>query len=171
MTTTTPPARSPNVCSHANNTGATLGRMNSPGMRRRTGMPLCLPSSMGTGASSGGTSFTGGNRSTARDPSCLNPCPGSGSRKEQLFVCPRQTETAAVDRHPDRHTDRPTRLRLPPQETSLSSASHVTFSRIWLGGLLLCSRAVGYISFGSHDTGRLATRCQAKSIIITPGGE
>lgn len=38
-------------------------------------------------------------------------------------LCPRQTETAAAA---DRHTDRPARLRLPPQlrqETSLSSES------------------------------------------------
>lgn len=70
-----------------------------------------------------------------------------------------------------RRTDRPARLRLPPQlrqETSVGSESRVTFSRIWLGGLLLCSGAVEYLVFSSHDTGRRRSTLSIKKKMLKP---
>lgn len=82
-------------------------------------------------------------------------------------VCPRQTETAAaVDRHPDGQTDPlgSSSLRSSARKPHSAPRRRVTFSRIWLGGLLLPSWAAGDLGVSSHDTGRLGTRCREKSI-------
>lgn len=86
---------------------------------------------------------------------------------------PRQTETAAaaVDRHPVGQTDPlgSGSLRSSARKPRSAPRRRVTFSRIWLGGLLLRSGAVGYVGFISHDTGWLGERGQEKSMKTTSG--
>lgn len=117
-------------------------------------MPLCLPSSAGIQRSYfphwGGRQGSDGPIGAGSVSGRWRPKGAAGG------VCPRQTDSAV-----DGQTD--------PLGSGSSAAPpgnlarlRVTFSRFWLGGLLLPSGAVGQLGLGSHDTGRLGARWQEK---------